>query len=50
MAAGYLLGPVMQLAAEARQRFLFRLGAAVTLAFIILRATNLYGDPDPWAW
>jgi uncharacterized membrane protein len=25
------------------------LGAAVTLGFFILRATNLYGDPAPWA-
>jgi uncharacterized membrane protein len=49
MVAGYLLGPVMQqLEGEARQRRLFRLGAAVTLGFIILRATNLYGDPAPW--
>ena len=48
MAAGYLLGPVMQLEEKARQRLLFRLGAAVTLGFIVLRATNLYGDPDPW--
>ena len=49
MAAGYLLGPVMQLEGEARQRFLFRLGAAITLGFMILRASNLYGDPAPWA-
>jgi uncharacterized membrane protein len=48
MVAGYLLGPVMQLQGKARQRFLFRLGAAVTLGFIVLRATNLYGDPAPW--
>ena len=48
MAAGYLLGPVMQLEADARQRLLFRLGAAITLGFIVLRATNLYGDPAPW--
>ena len=48
MAAGYLLGPVMQLEGQARQRLLFRLGTAVTLGFIVLRATNLYGDPDPW--
>ena len=48
MAAGYLLGPVMQLEAQARQRVLFRLGAAITLGFVILRATNLYGDPTPW--
>ena len=48
MAAGYLLGPVMQLEGTARQRVLFRLGAAITLGFIVLRATNLYGDPAPW--
>jgi uncharacterized membrane protein len=48
MVAGYLLGPVMQLGEEARQRLLFRLGAAVSLGFIMLRATNLYGDPAPW--
>jgi len=48
MASGYLLGPVMQLEGKARQRFLFRLGAAMTLGFIVLRATNLYGDPAPW--
>jgi len=38
MAAGYLLGPVMQLEGQARQRLLFRLGAAVTLGFMVLRA------------
>jgi uncharacterized membrane protein len=48
MASGYLLGPVMQLEGKARQHLLFGLGAAVTLGFIVLRATNLYGDPDPW--
>lgn len=48
MAAGYALGPVMQLASEARQRLLFGLGAAVTLGFVLLRAANLYGDPVPW--
>jgi uncharacterized membrane protein len=49
MAAGYLLGPAMQLEGQARQRLLFRLGTAVTLGFVVLRATNLYGDPDPWS-
>jgi uncharacterized membrane protein len=48
MAAGYLLGPVMQLEAHIRQRILFQLGAAITLGFIVLRATNLYGDPASW--
>jgi uncharacterized membrane protein len=48
MAAGYALGPVMQLDGEARRRSLLRLGAAVTAGFVLLRATNLYGDPEPW--
>jgi uncharacterized membrane protein len=48
MAAGYLLGPVMQLEPRSRQRVLFRLGAAITLSFIILRTTNIYGDPATW--
>jgi uncharacterized membrane protein len=48
MAAGYVLGPVMQREPQARQRFLFRLGAAITLGFILLRLSNLYGDPTPW--
>jgi uncharacterized membrane protein len=49
MAAGYVLGPVMQLEARPRQRVLFQLGAAITLGFIVLRATNLYGDPASWS-
>ena len=48
MAAGYALGPVMELEAESRHRLLLRLGAAITAAFVLLRATNLYGDPAPW--
>jgi uncharacterized membrane protein len=50
MAAGYLLGPLMQLEGRARQPLLFRLGAAVTFGFFVLRATNLYGDPTPWSF
>jgi uncharacterized membrane protein len=49
MAAGYALGPVMQREPDARQRLLFGLGAAITLGFVLLRATNLYGDPAPWS-
>ena len=50
MAAGYALGPVMLLDPAPRRRRLAALGAGVTLAFILLRAANLYGDPAPWAW
>jgi len=49
MAAGYALGPVFTQERSARVQQLFMLGAAVTLGFFILRATNLYGDPVPWA-
>ena len=49
MATGYALGPVFTLERPARVQQLFFLGAAVTLGFVVLRATNLYGDPMPWA-
>jgi uncharacterized membrane protein len=49
MAAGYALGPVMQLGADERKRVLLKLGAAITIGFILLRATNLYGDPAVWS-
>jgi uncharacterized membrane protein len=48
MAAGYALGPVFGLDRAARRRWLVALGAAVTAGFIILRASNLYGDGAPW--
>ena len=48
MASGYLLGPVMQLDQGKRQRILLGLGAAITVGFLVLRATNVYGDPTPW--
>jgi uncharacterized membrane protein len=49
MAAGYALGPVFQWERERRTSFL--LGAAVVLLaiFVVLRAFNAYGDPDPWS-
>ena len=48
MAAGYAFGPVMQREPEARKQLLYFLGAAITLGFILLRASNLYGDPQSW--
>jgi uncharacterized membrane protein len=48
MASGYLLGPVMQLDEGNRQRILLGLGAAITVGFLVLRITNVYGDPMPW--
>jgi uncharacterized membrane protein len=48
MAAGYALGPVMQREPEARQRLLYAMGAGITFGFVVLRASNLYGDPASW--
>lgn len=48
MALGYVLGPVMQAQPATRRRTLLLLGAAATLGFVLLRASNLYGDPAPW--
>jgi uncharacterized membrane protein len=48
MASGYLLGPVMQLDQGKRQRILLAVGAAIAAGFLVLRITNVYGDPTPW--
>ena len=48
MAAGYALGPVFRLEPGARVRRLLALGALTTAGFVLLRATNLYGDPAAW--
>ena len=48
MAAGFCFGRVYRLPAAERSRLLIRLGLALTLAFVVLRLINLYGDPAPW--
>jgi uncharacterized membrane protein len=48
MAVGFALGPVFLLERAARQRRLTGLGVATIAAFVVLRATNFYGDPMPW--
>jgi uncharacterized membrane protein len=48
MAAGYALGPIMQLDPASRHRLLVRLGGGLVVGFVLLRATNLYGDPVAW--
>jgi len=47
-AAGFSLGRIYQWPAPKRQRFLLATGLTLTAAFIVLRATNLYGDPVHW--
>jgi uncharacterized membrane protein len=48
LAAGYAFGSLYARDAAWRRTALVRLGAALTVAFVALRATNLYGDPAPW--
>ena len=49
MAAGYAFGSVYRLEPAARRRWLLRHGVAMTVAFVVLRAVNFYGDPERWA-
>jgi len=49
MAAGYAFGAVYRLDPETRRRWLLRHGAALTIAFVVLRAVNIYGDPSLWS-
>jgi uncharacterized membrane protein len=48
-AVGYGLGQIYSWSATRRRAFLLRLGLALTLAFLALRALNVYGDPSRWS-
>ncbi len=47
-AVGYSLGQVYRRDADRRRAFLLRLGVALTLAFVVIRGINLYGDAAHW--
>lgn len=49
MAAGYVFAPLLLRPDPPRRRQLFLIGAALTFAFVLLRAGNIYGDPLPWS-
>jgi uncharacterized membrane protein len=49
MALGYGLGPVFLEPAAERARQLTLLGLASLALFLLLRGSNLYGDPSPWS-
>jgi uncharacterized membrane protein len=48
MAAGYVIGPWALLPREQRRARFLAAGAALTAGFVLLRASNLYGDPHAW--
>ena len=50
MALGYCLGLVFLWDSDRRRRFLLRLGLALSAAFVVLRALNVYGDPARWSF
>lgn len=45
---GYASAGLFQGSSQEQQQRLTRIGIGMVLAFIVLRATNLYGDPQPW--
>jgi uncharacterized membrane protein len=49
MAVGFAFGKVYRMSPERRRRFLLTLGTVLTLAFVVLRAINIYGDPQRWS-
>ena len=49
MALGYCFGTILLHEAKQRRKELFMLGGVVTLAFLVLRAVNIYGDPSQWS-
>jgi uncharacterized membrane protein len=49
MAAGFCFGPIMNLDARARRGRMVSIGLGMILAFLALRAVNVYGDPVRWS-
>jgi uncharacterized membrane protein len=50
MFLGYGSASLFELPAKQRDRWLLRIGVSLVIAFILIRALNVYGDPKPWAF
>lgn len=48
-ALGYGMAPLFTGDAQRRRSILVRAGAAMIVAFVVLRTINLYGDPSRWS-
>ena len=49
MGLGYAVGALYRLDEPTRQRAMYRLGAGISIGFIVLRWSNLYGDANKWS-
>jgi uncharacterized membrane protein len=50
MATGFCFGQTLNWEPPARRRLTTRMGFVMVIAFLVLRAVNLYGDPAPWSF
>ena len=48
MSLGYCIGSLFELERERRRQWFMYLGAGSLTLFVLLRATNVYGDPADW--
>ena len=48
MGLGYLIGPIWAREVKVRIKWFTTLGTMSLTAFVLLRYSNLYGDPSPW--
>jgi len=48
MVLGYCFGALLSRERGKRRKLLVKIGFAVTAAFVVVRAINIYGDPQPW--
>src|SRR5258708_16205982 len=48
MAAGYAFGKILTLEPARRKRICLAIGFSAVGLFLVLRGSNLYGDPRPW--
>jgi uncharacterized membrane protein len=49
MAVGYALGTILTMEPAQRNRICLQIGLGAIALFLVLRGTNLYGDPRPWS-
>ena len=48
MAAGYCFGSLLTVEEQKRNKLLYWTGGGAIVLFIVLRLSNIYGDPSPW--